>query len=166
MASVTFSPVVGGDGSTVTDGSDASTGLDAGGWRVRFVPALAQVVAVAQWLVGWVNAQVAAIALNVSAASGSATSASNSATAAGNSASSAYVSAGQAQTSATAAAASAAQASAVTGLPLPATPGAVLQVNAGATGYQLAKLASTDLADAAALATAMRRAKLALYLQL
>jgi hypothetical protein len=39
---------VGGDGSTVTDDTNATTGLDAGGHRTRFVPALAQVVAVAQ----------------------------------------------------------------------------------------------------------------------
>lgn len=47
MSSVTFSPSVGGDGSTVTDDSNATTGLDGGGHRTRFVPALAQVVAVA-----------------------------------------------------------------------------------------------------------------------
>lgn len=47
MASVTFSVSVGGDGSTVTDDSNTSTGLANGGHRTRFVPALAQVVAVA-----------------------------------------------------------------------------------------------------------------------
>jgi hypothetical protein len=47
MASVTFSTTVGGDGSTVTDDSNAGTGLAAGGHRTRFVPALAQAVAVA-----------------------------------------------------------------------------------------------------------------------
>lgn len=39
MSSVTFHTVVGGDGSTVTDDSNPATGLDAGGHRVRFVPA-------------------------------------------------------------------------------------------------------------------------------
>lgn len=47
MASVTFPPSVGGDGSTVTDDSNPTTGLANGGHRTRFVPALAQVVAVA-----------------------------------------------------------------------------------------------------------------------
>lgn len=48
MSSVTFSAGVGGDGSTVTDDDNASTGLANGGHATRFVPALAQVVAVAQ----------------------------------------------------------------------------------------------------------------------
>lgn len=47
MSSVTFSTTVGGDGSTVTDDTSPTTGLDGGGHRTRFVPALAQVVAVA-----------------------------------------------------------------------------------------------------------------------
>ncbi|MGZ8888061.1 MAG: hypothetical protein ACXW1D_00730 [Halobacteriota archaeon] len=47
MSSVTFSPAVGGDGSTVSDDSSPATGLASGGHRTRFVPALAQVVAVA-----------------------------------------------------------------------------------------------------------------------
>lgn len=51
MASVTFSVSVGGDGSTVTDDANASTGLANGGHRTRFVPALSQVVAVASQMV-------------------------------------------------------------------------------------------------------------------
>ena len=47
MASVTFPPSVGGDGSTVTDDNNASTGLGNGGHRTRFIPALSQMVAVA-----------------------------------------------------------------------------------------------------------------------
>ena len=47
MAEVYFDPAVGGDGSTVSDDSDPTTGLDGGGHVTRFVPALAQVVAVA-----------------------------------------------------------------------------------------------------------------------
>ena len=47
MATVTFPPAVGGDGSTVTDDANPSTGLANGGHRTRFVPSLAQVVAVA-----------------------------------------------------------------------------------------------------------------------
>lgn len=49
--SVTFSASVGGDGSTVTSDSDPTTGLGNGGHRDRFVPACAQVVAVASWMV-------------------------------------------------------------------------------------------------------------------
>lgn len=50
MAGVTFSEDVGGDGSTVTDDGNASTGLAQDGHRTRFVPALAQIVAVATWV--------------------------------------------------------------------------------------------------------------------
>jgi hypothetical protein len=46
MASVTFPVDLGGDGSTVTDDRDPSTGLRGGGYRTRFVPALQQTVAV------------------------------------------------------------------------------------------------------------------------
>lgn len=56
MASVTFPVSVGGDGSTVTDDSNASTGLANGGHRTRFVPALAQVVAVAEYVVDTASA--------------------------------------------------------------------------------------------------------------
>ena len=51
MASVTFTPEVGGSGLTVTDDANPTTGLANGGHRARFVPALAQVVAVAQHVV-------------------------------------------------------------------------------------------------------------------
>lgn len=51
MASVTFSVSVGGDGSTVTDDANATTGLANGGHRTRFVPALGQIVAVASQMV-------------------------------------------------------------------------------------------------------------------
>ncbi len=47
MSSVTFPPSVGGDGSTVTDDNNPSTGLGNGGHRTRFIPALSQMVAVA-----------------------------------------------------------------------------------------------------------------------
>lgn len=47
MSSVTFSTTVGGDGSTVSDDSNPSTGLANGGHRTRFVPALSQMVAIA-----------------------------------------------------------------------------------------------------------------------
>ena len=45
--SATFLESVGGDGSTVTDDANPTTGLANGGHRKRFVPALSQVVAVA-----------------------------------------------------------------------------------------------------------------------
>jgi hypothetical protein len=51
MSSVTFSTSVGGDGSTVTDDNNATTGLRDGGWKTRFVPALTQEVEVAGFVV-------------------------------------------------------------------------------------------------------------------
>jgi hypothetical protein len=51
MSSVTFLSSVGGDNSTVTDDADPNTGLANGGHRTRFVPSLAQVVAVAAFVV-------------------------------------------------------------------------------------------------------------------
>ena len=70
MASVTFSVSVGGDGSTVTDDANATTGLANGGHRTRFVPALSQVVAVAANTVTQAtNAAASASAAATSAAS-------------------------------------------------------------------------------------------------
>ena len=51
MSSVTFSTGVGGDGSTVTDDNNATTGLREGGWKTRFVPCFTQQVAVANYVV-------------------------------------------------------------------------------------------------------------------
>ena len=51
MASVTFPIPLGGDGSTVTDDSNVSTGLANGGHRTRFVPALSQMVNIASTFV-------------------------------------------------------------------------------------------------------------------
>ena len=63
MASVTFSSLTGGDGSTITDDSDPVTGLDGGGHIYRFVPALAQTVLQAQSAVqSAASAQAAAVA--------------------------------------------------------------------------------------------------------
>ena len=62
MASVTFLPAVGGDGSTVSDDSSPTTGLAAGGHRIRFVPALAQIVAVASFVLGRATAAAASAA--------------------------------------------------------------------------------------------------------
>lgn len=48
---VYFDPAVGGNGLTVTDDGNPTTGLDNDGHRARFVPALSQVVAVASHVV-------------------------------------------------------------------------------------------------------------------
>lgn len=50
MSSVYFDPAVGGDGSTVTDDSNPTTGLANGGHRARFVPALAQMIGVGSFV--------------------------------------------------------------------------------------------------------------------
>jgi hypothetical protein len=71
MASVTFSGSVGGDGSTVTDDANPTTGLDGRGYVDRFVPALAQVVAVA----GFTVTTAGAASASATAAAASATSA-------------------------------------------------------------------------------------------
>lgn len=68
MTSVTFPVALGGDGSTVTDDASATTGLANGGHRTRFVPALAQAVAVMNGAV----AQTAASQAAASAAAGAA----------------------------------------------------------------------------------------------
>jgi len=70
-ATVTFLPSVGGDNSTVTDDSNGTTGLANGGHRLRFVPALAQTVAVASNVVS----NAVAVAANTAAAAASAASA-------------------------------------------------------------------------------------------
>lgn len=50
MSSVYFDPLVGGDGSTVTDDDNASTGLANGGAVIRLVPMFQQVVNVANYV--------------------------------------------------------------------------------------------------------------------
>lgn len=79
MASVTFPPALGGDGSTVSDDANPTTGLANGGHRTRFVPALAQVVAVAN---GGVTQSTAQVALATTQANNAANSASAAATSA------------------------------------------------------------------------------------
>ena len=118
MASVTFPPEVGGSGLTVTDDANPTTGLANSGHRARFVPALAQVVAVAQYVVDTaedVNTDAATVSGAVITATTqagiattkageaalSALSASNSAIAASNSADEAEYWAGQASATAT-----------------------------------------------------------------
>lgn len=77
MASVYFDPAVGGDGSTVTDDANASTGLDNGGHRTRFVPALAQIVAIAANVVAKAAAAAASAASALGAPGTNATSTSS-----------------------------------------------------------------------------------------
>jgi hypothetical protein len=80
MASVTFPPALGGDGSTVTDDANATTGLGNGGHRARFVPALTQFVAVAETAVDDVTASAASALDSKNSAAADAASASNSRT--------------------------------------------------------------------------------------
>jgi len=82
MASVYFDPAVGGDGSTVTDDTSPTTGLANGGHRTRFVPSLAQIVAVAT------NAITSAT--NASTSAGTATTKAAEALASANAAAAAY----------------------------------------------------------------------------
>lgn len=49
--SVTFSTTIGGDGSTVTDDNNATTGLRDGGWKTRFIPCFTNQVAIANYVV-------------------------------------------------------------------------------------------------------------------
>lgn len=50
MTSVYFDPTIGGDGLTVSDDTNPSTGLGAGGHKTRFVPALNNLVNIAAFL--------------------------------------------------------------------------------------------------------------------
>jgi microcystin-dependent protein len=102
MASVTFSASVGGDGSTVTDDGSPSTGLDAGGHRTRFVPCLAQTVAVAAYTVGRATAAATSASAAATSAANAASSASAAATSASNAATSASAAAGSASSAAAA----------------------------------------------------------------
>jgi hypothetical protein len=82
MASVTFDTVVGGDGSTVTDDDNATTGLGNGGALIRLVPMMAQVVAVANAVVvdaGTAGTDATAAAASAADALVSANNAANSA---------------------------------------------------------------------------------------
>jgi hypothetical protein len=51
MTSVTFPTAIGGDGSTVSDDNDPTTGLGNDGHRTRFIPALQQTVALVNFAV-------------------------------------------------------------------------------------------------------------------
>lgn len=73
MSSVYFDPGLGGDGSTVSDDADPTTGLASGGHRSRFVPALSNLVSVSRAAVNAANA--AAASLQAATYAGSSTSA-------------------------------------------------------------------------------------------
>lgn len=92
--SVFFDPSVGGDGSTVTGDSDATTGLGAGGHRTRLLPAMDQVVAVADFTVTQTGADVTAAAASAAAAAASAASAVSAASTNGTSTSSVAIGTG------------------------------------------------------------------------
>jgi hypothetical protein len=77
MTSVTFPPGLGGDGSTVTDDANPSTGLANGGHRTRFVPALQQAVAVMSGAVSQSAASASGASSSAGAAASSASSAMN-----------------------------------------------------------------------------------------
>ena len=83
MATVTFTTATGGDGSTVTDDSNATTGLAAGGHRTRFVPALTQTVNTAQNVVNSATAASASAAAAASSATAASASAATAASVAG-----------------------------------------------------------------------------------
>jgi hypothetical protein len=74
MSSVTFDVAVGGDGSTVTDDNNATTGLREGGWKTRFVPCFTQQVAIANYIVtkaGEASTSAAAASSSATAAAAS-----------------------------------------------------------------------------------------------
>ena len=53
MSSVTFPTAIGGDGSTVSDDDNATTGLRNGGWRTRFIPCFTNLVNIANYMVSY-----------------------------------------------------------------------------------------------------------------
>jgi hypothetical protein len=59
MSSVYFDPAVGGDGTTITDDSNPSTGLANGGHRTRYVPSLANIVSVGNFSLTQANSAAA-----------------------------------------------------------------------------------------------------------
>lgn len=79
MASVTFPPAIGGDGSTVTDDANATTGLANGGHRTRFIPSLSQVIACMSGAVSQALTSANNSASSATASAGSATASANSA---------------------------------------------------------------------------------------
>lgn len=131
MASVTFPPAQGGDGSTVTDDANPTTGLANGGHRTRFVPALAQVVQMA----------ITAVAKALEA-SNSATAALNSALDAGNSASLALNNPATSTTSTTSLAIGSGSKSLTVGTGKSFYPGMTLKIYNSTTAYMVGTVTS------------------------
>ncbi len=77
--SVTFPTTMGGDGSTVTDDDNATTGLANGGAILRLVPMFTQMIAVCAWVMNTVSASVTSVASSVLTAANSAIAANTSA---------------------------------------------------------------------------------------
>jgi hypothetical protein len=55
MAQVTFPEDIGGDGNTYSDDADPQTGMENGGHRLRFIPAMANIVGVGLYVKAYVN---------------------------------------------------------------------------------------------------------------
>ena len=82
MASVTFTPATGGNGSTVDDTPSTTTGLAAGGFRTRLVPAFTNIVNTAQMAVTKAGEASSSAAAALSSASSAAMSPSTNASSA------------------------------------------------------------------------------------
>ena len=98
---VTFPVNVGGDGSTVTDDSNATTGLGNGGFRTRLLPMFTNMINIANANLTALSTQTAAATTQAGNAAASATAAAASATAAANSAATAVSAPGTNATSTT-----------------------------------------------------------------
>lgn len=180
--SVTFLESVGGDGSTITGDANPTTGLANGGHRKRFVPALAQAVAVAQHVVdtaedvnadavtstaaaatattqaGIATTKAGEVVASANNAANSATLASSSATSAAASATIATTKANDASASATSASDSATtatnQASIATTKASEASASATSASNSATTAANQASIATTKASEASTSATA------------
>lgn len=84
MASVTFPSSLGGDNSTVTDDSSPTTGLGGGGHRTRFVPALAQMVAICSNAIAQIQSLISSYTATLTGYVTSAQTASNASAASAN----------------------------------------------------------------------------------
>lgn len=150
MSSVTFSPSVGGDGSTVTDDANPTTGLDGGGHRTRFVPALAQTVAVASTVVANASAAAGSLAQAQGAAAAAQTSATTASTAATTATTKASEASASAATAVSAASTTAASVSATLTAAVAAS--ATTATNAATSATASATAAANSAASAAAVA--------------
>jgi hypothetical protein len=79
---VYFDPLVGGDGSRVTDDDNPNTGLANGGALLRLVPMFTQMIAVCNWVINSISTSLSDIASSIDAAAASASAALSSANAA------------------------------------------------------------------------------------